>query len=314
MPKRSNEFQRVVYLIKICLANGAVVTESDMLRDRHTGDEREVDTTIRGSVGGDEMVVSVECVGQSRPADVGWVERMVGKHSALPTNLLVLASRSGFSQTALRAAESAGATTVSLDETPQAVEAKLRDRVSGLRMLSYRLAIRNVSMDVVATAGRRNRVSALPDNNVYLEDGSDVGDLASVVKSVLSLRQIAQKVHEWRGKPLAECRTAMIELEPILVRDGVSQELFVYSTAEGALHRVLRIVVEAGLEATNDQIDFSHGRLGDAAIAWGKTKVVEEDCLIAVTTDLEGKMVFALHAGPHEASGCLSDEGTSGDQ
>jgi hypothetical protein len=37
MPKRSNEFQRLIYLVHVNLAAGATVTESKMLRDRITG-------------------------------------------------------------------------------------------------------------------------------------------------------------------------------------------------------------------------------------------------------------------------------------
>ena len=36
MPKRSNNFQRLVYLVQVNLAAGATVTESKMLRDRLT--------------------------------------------------------------------------------------------------------------------------------------------------------------------------------------------------------------------------------------------------------------------------------------
>lgn len=36
MPKRSNDFQRLIYLIRVNLAEGAKVTESKMMRDRQT--------------------------------------------------------------------------------------------------------------------------------------------------------------------------------------------------------------------------------------------------------------------------------------
>ena len=42
MPKRSNDFQRLVYLVRVNLAGGATVTESKMMRDRLTKRFREV--------------------------------------------------------------------------------------------------------------------------------------------------------------------------------------------------------------------------------------------------------------------------------
>ena len=96
MPKRTNDFQRLVYLVRVNLADGAIVTESKMLEDRATGTMREVDVCIEGSVGGQNVIVSVECRDHQRVADVTWVEQLKVKHDRLPTNALILASRAGF--------------------------------------------------------------------------------------------------------------------------------------------------------------------------------------------------------------------------
>ena len=97
MPKRSNEFQHLVTLIERLLADpDARVTESKELIDRVTGELREVDIVIEWSDGVRDIVIGVECTATSRPASVEWVERMWGKHSSLPTDKLVLVSRSGF--------------------------------------------------------------------------------------------------------------------------------------------------------------------------------------------------------------------------
>jgi len=52
MPQRSNEFQKLVYLVKQQMAAGAKVTESQMLVDRITGTEREVDGSSGGIAAG----------------------------------------------------------------------------------------------------------------------------------------------------------------------------------------------------------------------------------------------------------------------
>ena len=76
MPKRSNEFQKLVFLVKQHASDTTQVTESKMLKDIITGAEREVDVCIEGSVGGHDVVVSFECIDRKRRADVTWVEMM----------------------------------------------------------------------------------------------------------------------------------------------------------------------------------------------------------------------------------------------
>jgi hypothetical protein len=105
MPKRTNTFQRLIYVIQHKLSNEAVVTESKMLPNIHSGSLVEVDVVIETETGGIPVVVSVECTtSDSRAATVEWVREMIGKHQDLPTNKLVLVSGSSFSDEAVRIA------------------------------------------------------------------------------------------------------------------------------------------------------------------------------------------------------------------
>lgn len=67
-----------------------------MLTDLLTGGSREVDITVDGSVAGHTIRIGIESRAVRRRADVTWVEQMKAKHERLPTNLLILVSRSGF--------------------------------------------------------------------------------------------------------------------------------------------------------------------------------------------------------------------------
>lgn len=120
MPKRSNEFQKLVYLVRVSLSAGATVTESKLLRDRITGQEREVDVCVEGIVGGTPVNVCLECRDTARKADVGWVEQMKAKHERLRMNALILASRSGFTKGAQEVARQYGIEAISLDKVDQA--------------------------------------------------------------------------------------------------------------------------------------------------------------------------------------------------
>ena len=60
MPIRTNEFQRVIAVIQSHLDPGSTVTESAMLTDAVTGNQREVDVVVSGRVGGQAVTVSME--------------------------------------------------------------------------------------------------------------------------------------------------------------------------------------------------------------------------------------------------------------
>ncbi len=91
MPKRSNEFQKLVTLINGCLHVSGKVEESALLVDKTNGKEREVDILISSEVADYSVNIAVEVRDRTRKADSGWVEEMYAKHLHLPTDKLVLA-------------------------------------------------------------------------------------------------------------------------------------------------------------------------------------------------------------------------------
>ena len=98
MPKRSTPFQAIVRLVREHFAqSGVTITESKLLRDAVTGYKPEVDIVIEGELDGEPMVISVEVIEHSRKATIEWVHRMLRKHRDLPTNRLLLVSKSAFS-------------------------------------------------------------------------------------------------------------------------------------------------------------------------------------------------------------------------
>jgi hypothetical protein len=121
MPARTNARQAMVYMLRDMTRTGDTrVTESRLLRDSSTGYEREVDVVIDTTADGDPVTISMEVVNRSRPADRPWVEQMIKKHEHLPTNRLVLVSWSGFSRSAVAAAEAEGGWVVTM--TPEQVQ------------------------------------------------------------------------------------------------------------------------------------------------------------------------------------------------
>jgi hypothetical protein len=102
MPKRTTPFQAMVRMVREHYVQPHVtITESKFLRDAVTGIEREVDVVIEGELDGEPMVISAEVIEHNRPTTLTWVEQMLRKHRDLPTNRLLLVSKSGFSAKAL---------------------------------------------------------------------------------------------------------------------------------------------------------------------------------------------------------------------
>ncbi len=200
MPARSNDFQRLVFLVKKVLAETDVtVTESRFL-NRLTGKKRsrEVDVCIEAQVGGHQVIVSIECCDHGRrAANVEWVERMKAKHDALPTSALVLASKSGFSESAREAADEAGIQLLTYNAiTEQDVENTIGPMLYG--MTCELTATKAVGIVPATETLGAERVLLNPDSGCFDEQGTVVGDALQLVMSLLNDPRVSRAVHERR--------------------------------------------------------------------------------------------------------------------
>ncbi len=87
-----------------------------MLRDKITGEEREVDIVIQSRAGTYDVAIGIEVVGWSRPAGTPWIERMRAKHANLPVDKLILVSESGFAKPAIKKAAFYNIETLQIEE------------------------------------------------------------------------------------------------------------------------------------------------------------------------------------------------------
>lgn len=194
MPKRSNEFQRLVGLVRVNLAEGATVTKSKLLRDRFTGTEREVDVCVEGIGGGTAVSVCIECRDRARAADVTWVEEMKAKHERLPTHVLVLASRSGFTKEARKVAQLNDIEAISFDEVEQTDFHVLFKGKNSLFTNRVTIYTNKVLVGVVpTTALPAENVAVLPDYTVFNADGAVIGLMGHLVIEVINLPAIESR-------------------------------------------------------------------------------------------------------------------------
>lgn len=114
MPRRTNDFQELIALLHQQMApSGATVTESEMVLDKATGDVREVDITIQYEIAGIPITIAIECRDHKRPADVLWIEQLMGKFLNRATRIVAV-SRSGFTPQALEKAAAVGIETMTI--------------------------------------------------------------------------------------------------------------------------------------------------------------------------------------------------------
>lgn len=107
MPKRSNQFQKIVTYIADQLAPlDATVKESVELPETGmSGVFREIDTLIEVGAGLTRVRVAVESRERSRKGDIQWVDDLIGKYALLPIDRVLAVSNTGFSPAAKLKAE-----------------------------------------------------------------------------------------------------------------------------------------------------------------------------------------------------------------
>ena len=104
MRRRSREFELLASRIESALApEGAKVKSPDRIRDKTTGQYREVDASIRYTVGSSNLLITIECRDRSRVQDVTWIEQLVTKRAHIGADRTIAVSSTDFTEAAMRA-------------------------------------------------------------------------------------------------------------------------------------------------------------------------------------------------------------------
>jgi len=105
MPKRTNDFQQLIhYIYSQIVPEGAIVTESMLLKERNSSAKREVDILIEYELAGTKLRIAIECRDRSRKDDIEWIDGLVGKYRDLDVDKVIAVSNSGFSAEAIEKA------------------------------------------------------------------------------------------------------------------------------------------------------------------------------------------------------------------
>jgi hypothetical protein len=270
MPRRSNAFQRAMYLLRERLADSDTqVTESAEVIDPITGSSREVDILITRRVAGASVVIGVECTDLSGPADVGWVEKMHGKHSHLRTHALVLASSSGFTPEALRVADSLNIETVDIGKVDENLTSKVVGVLQKVYAKACSMTINSVSVTLEATDGvEEETIIAFPDQRVCDETGVMLGPLNKFVHDQLQPREVGA---ELLRDALPEHKSFTVgTLSPKDPATG--KPLCLEKLDPKCIRPIKSFEVRGGLTLALWEVPLRHAVVDGRALAWGEGK------------------------------------------
>jgi hypothetical protein len=292
MPRRSNDFQKLVTLIKKHSSSGSTVTESKFLPDRN-GKGHEVDIVIAGQVDGIPFIVSIECTEQSRPADDGWVNEMKGKHDRLPTDILILASKNGFTEGARDAAKEFNKRLVTLDQWEDApTEALLR----GLNLLFAKTSSQTVTKVVLGLTALGTRAAEeveVPEHSrIFSESGEAVGTVQQLAVGLLRLPNVLQSA-------LKQCEDHHTKFS-VCVSDpkyGNGHSIFYRRDELHPLRMVGSVIISGRIQVTTVPVPIFHGKLENTVVAWGKAEVQGKPALFVVSKNQKGETKGSLDVG-----------------
>src|ERR1700722_7435068 len=95
------EFERLIARIEQTLApDGAIVKSPDYIKDLFTGEDREVDASIRFRLGTVPILITVECRKRGRVQDDTWLEQLATKRTKVGAAKTIAVASAGFTMPA----------------------------------------------------------------------------------------------------------------------------------------------------------------------------------------------------------------------
>jgi hypothetical protein len=276
MPSRTNTFQKIIYLLQEHLAGSAIVSESEFLIDRSTGEPREVDVCIRAEVASTEVIIAIECRDRARKADITWVEEMHGKHQTLPTDHLILVSNSGFTETAITKAGSYGIETVTPGGESDAKVLEMAKRFNEARYTRIEFQIQKVNVRLSETHAEPQECLWLADSaaawNFYLEDNTYVGMLGEYVQAMIAGVDYSDVIFE--APDDAKSFEILDESPGFTLSDKRCLPIFL-EKEEPVLHlRRLEVIgISGSAEVSRANFTVKHAKFRDVRYSWGQATI-----------------------------------------
>ncbi|OBH41100.1 MULTISPECIES: restriction endonuclease [unclassified Mycobacterium] len=301
MPQRTNDFQTMVTLITTLLRKDptVVVTPSAMLPEKITGALREVDICVESDATGHKVVVGIECRAWKDPQSVEWVEAMRGKHQHLPTDVLVLVSKSGFTKNALKLAEFYGIKAITPGEMTPEFVGKVVGALStgwikvtsatpqGMRVWAQRP---DGGVDVVEAFDETGALG------IHAPDGSLLFDANELIRRTMPTFGMSNpQFREAIGNaPPGELSFEFTLDDPRQLEDG--QHYFLLYN--GAPVAITKLAIRGILTLEIAEAPLTHASYDGTNFSAGKAVFTDKVLHVVVTETEEGVTQVAMHSEP----------------
>lgn len=278
MPKRSNDYQKVIYFVRQHIAPDAVVRESVMLTDKATGATREVDVLVEGNFAGEKISIGIEVRDHKRPQSVVWVDEVYGKYRDLPVDKVVLVSRSGFTRSALTKAGSLGYEALTPHQeigrygplARVAIEAEAKS-LKGVRMRDALAYLTDQELPV-----RMKESTALYDpHGVEASNAFELSQFAMSRPDMAGVIDKSDPIHKGLDVTFTEFN----------LHNNVTGEDFaprIRFESNGSLHEIKSVRFLWEIEVTRERVELEHGAMRGTPFAFGRAEILGVDTLVLV--------------------------------
>jgi hypothetical protein len=264
MPKRTNEFQQLIYSIQHQLASGAVVTESKILIDVKTNEPTEVDIVVESTIGEIPLVIGIECTAERRPATVEWVREMIGKHANLKIHKTVLVAKSGFTPKAIKTAQVNGVEAISLVEAENTKWVTLIEQLRDLKLA--RFTFRAVAQNITFKVMNRFTPPTVGPLSLIHEPGRETSySLKDFLIGIARYGPLAQEVMRRWVKTSKDERKKEYEINVT----WKCPEGTVLQSDDGTRQPILDIEIKLGINVDNTPLELKSGQFVTTQVAYG---------------------------------------------
>jgi hypothetical protein len=282
MPKRSNEFQQLVYLIQCQLATrtGTTVSESALLRDRVDGTEREADVAVQFAQHGTPIILCFECRDQRRKVDLPQVEQLVTKYRRI-CDKLVIVSSSGFTKPAAARARCEGVETITFQTAGTVDWGAYIDRYSQLHFATFDLTPKQHRIEYEIPQGS---LRLTPDEDVVVIQSNGITELISEFhKNLLHDGRLGRLVMDrWCETPQEK---RLLEFEFSFDFAPSRAEPIYVSQGRTSGYRLVKFSGTVGATVAQSPVELAPMLFQDTRIMHGKV-VLDYGCLAKKTVRL----------------------------
>ena len=256
MSRLGREFELLVKSLEGLFADSSVkVTSPDKIIGKVSGTEREVDVTLRSTVGSVPVLIAIECRDRNGKGGLEWMEQLRAKRDDIGAHKIIAVSRSGFSKNVRSVAQQWGIEARTLKElTPAETFDWLEYRELTPFFVSCRLAGISIEVDSAPPGGLR---VDFPDRKFSTDSKIFFRRLDGTSASVNDLLDYHWITRMSFGMPLDEPRTFTALLHMLNPEDETCLRCVGGSVSIRRIELTIEVVRTRGTSITGSLYEYS---------------------------------------------------------